>query len=296
MKSRGRAEALILLVAAIWGFGFVAQCAAMKDMAPFAFNAIRFALGALSLVPVLLLFRPQHHAPARVRLALGGGVGLVLFAAASLQQVGMTGADATTAGKAGFITALYVVIVPLLGFVLGQRIGIGAVAGVVLAVVGMFLLTVKPNFSIGMGDLVVLIGALFWAVHVQMIDRFTARVATLELACIQSAVCALLSGIVSLCIEHTTAQEVRLALVPVLYAGVVSVGIAYTLQVVGQKHVPPTHAAILLSMESAFAAFGGWLLLSEHLSLRAGVGCALMLAGMIVAQVWHPATKAEQSA
>jgi len=243
-------------------------------------------------MPVLLLIRPQHHAPVKTRIAFGAMLGLVLFVAASLQQVGII---TTTAGKAGFITSLYVVIVPLFGLVLGQRIGIGAVAGVVLAVAGMFLLTMKSDFRISMGDLVVFAGALVWAVHVQMIDRFTARVAALELACIQFAVCALLSAIVSLCIEPTPLAGVRHALVPVLYAGVVSVGIAYTLQVVGQKHVPPTHAAILLSMEGAFAALGGWLLLAEYLSFRACVGCVLMLAGMIVSQVRIPAGKADRA-
>jgi len=292
MKSRGRAEALILLAAVIWGFAFVAQRTAMKDMAPLAFNAIRFALGALSLVPALLFFRSQHHAPAKVRLVLGCLLGVVLFVAASFQQVGMV---CTTSGKAGFITSLYVVIVPLFGLFLGQRLGLGAVSGVVLAITGMFLLTMKEDFKIGSGDLIVLASVPFWAIHVQLVDRYTARVAAIELACIQFVVCALLSGSVSLFVEHTTVAVVRLALVPIVYAGVMSVGVAYTLQVVGQRNVPPTHAAILLSMEGLFAALGGWLLLHEHLSFLACVGCALMLAGTIVAQVWQPATKAEPS-
>ncbi len=298
MNQRGRSEILMLFAAAIWGFAFVAQVVGMKHMRPFAFNGLRFAMGALALLPVLLVSRRNVRAsaghppigslsgdspmPLWSRTMAGIAAGSVLFAAASLQQIGI---KYTTAGKAGFITGLYVVIVPLLGLLRRQRVGAATIAGIVLAVVGMWLLTMKNDFSIGMGDLIVLASAVLWAVHVQTIDWCAARVAGLELACMQFLVCALISGIVSLCVEHTGMADVRAALVPLLYGGVCSVGIGYTLQVVAQKHVPPAPAAIILAMESVFAAVGGWLLLNEHLSPIACTGCVLMFAGMVVAQI-----------
>lgn len=273
---------MMLFTSIIWGFAFVAQRVGMAHIGPFTFNGIRFGLGALALVPVLSLFRSSGTLSKSRRIAQGAATGVVLFAAASLQQVGLV---YTTAGKAGFITGFYVVMVPIIGVMRRQRVSRGAILGVALAVIGMYLLTVKENLSIGAGDLVVLAGAFFWAIHVQMIDAFNKTMHALELAFMQSVVCAVLSGIVAVWREPVTMPGVRSAAVPLLYAGVCSVGIAYTLQVIAQKRVPPTHAAIILSMESVFALLGGWLMIGETLSLRALCGCALMLAGMISVHV-----------
>ena len=281
----------MLFAAAIWGFAFVAQRMGAAHVGPFTFNGIRFALGALALAPVMAALRSRATLPASRRIIYGAITGSVLFTAASLQQVGIV---YTTAGNAGFITGLYVVIVPILGVFRRQRITRGAILGVGLATAGMYLLTVKENLSIGVGDFAILVGAFFWAIHVQLIDKFIKKIDALELAFIQSVTCAGLSLMVGLWREPITLSAVRLAALPLFYAGVCSVGVAYTLQVVAQKRVPPTHAAIILSMESVFAVLGGWLILSEEMSIRGFLGCALMLAGMISAHVVKRRPRTEQ--
>ncbi len=189
----------------------------------------------------------------------------------------------TTAGKAGFITGLYVVLVPLLGLVIGRRTGILGWSGAGLAVMGLYLLSVR-DLRIATGDLFVLAGAFFWAVHVLMLGRLSPDADSFELAGAQFAVCALLSLIVSFLFETTTLKGIDDALVPILYGGFLSVGIAYTLQVVGQKKIHPSHAAIILSLEAVFAVLGGWVVLGEELGLRELGGCLLMFAGMLVSQ------------
>jgi len=215
---------------------------------------------------------------------LGGGLaGLVLFAGASLQQVGLL---YTTAGKAGFITGLYVVIVPLLGMLWKQWPGWGGSTGAAIAAVGLYFLSVTEEFNLAPGDAWELAGAFMWATHVLILGWLSPRVNVLKLACAQYAVCSCLSLLVAGYAETITAYGLREATIPILYGGVMSVGIAYTLQVVAQKVAPPTHAAIILSLEAVFAALAGWLILGEVLTTRGLVGCGLMLAGMIVAQIW----------
>ncbi len=277
------ADGLLLTVALVWGFGFVAQRAGMEHVGPFTFNGVRFLLGALALVP--LAVRRRQRIPARSPAALAGAglaAGLVLFAGASLQQVGL---QFTTAGRAGFITGLYVIFVPILGMCIGRRTGALTWLGGFMATAGMYLLSVRAGFAIGRGDLLVLTGALFWAVHVLVLDRWSRRFEPVALAAAQFFWCGLLSCVVALVLEPMTLQGIRAGLIPILYGGLVSVGIGYTLQVVAQQWAHPAHAAILLSLESVFAALGGWWLLDERLDLRARTGCALMLAGMIVSQL-----------
>ncbi len=277
-------DLLLLITAAIWGFAFVAQRVGMKHLGPFAFTALRFALGALSLQPLILVRRRAlDPRPSGGRLPLYGlAAGTVLFAGASLQQAGLV---TTTAGKAGFITGLYVVLVPLFGLLWRQRPGTLRWLAVLLAVAGLYLLSVTEGLTIGAGDLLVLAGALFWAAHMQLIARWAGRVDPIELAAAQFAVCAALSGACSLVAERTTAAAIGAAIAPLLYGGLLSVSVAYTLQVVAQKRVHPTHAAILLSLESAFAALGGAVVLGERLSAREILGCGLLLAGMLLSQL-----------
>lgn len=278
-------DLLLLITAAVWGFAFVAQRLGMEHIGPFAFNALRFALGALSLLPLVLLRRratPRRPAAA-VPLAPAGLVaGAVLFAGASLQQVGLV---TTTAGKAGFITGLYVVLVPLFGLLAGQRPGALRWVAVALAVAGLYLLSVTERLTVGAGDLLVLASALFWAAHVQVIALWANRVDPVELAAVQFAVCAAASAAGSLIAERTTACAIGGAAVPLLYGGLLSVGVAYTLQVVAQRRAHPTHAAILLSLEGAFAALGGAIVLGERLSAREVAGCLLLLVGMLLSQL-----------
>jgi drug/metabolite transporter (DMT)-like permease len=296
---------LLLLTAGIWGFAFVAQRAGMEYIQPFTYNGVRFALGSLSLLPVIFLLRRRARRKARGNRLGGpapagsGGMirprqgrdrrvwlygllcGLVLFAAASLQQVGIV---YTTAGKAGFITGLYVVLVPLSGLIWRQRAGWSRWVGAGLALAGLYLLSVTRGFSIARGDFLVLLSALFWTAHVQLIGWFSPKTDSLVLASIQFAVCALFSLVVAAAVETVVVEGILRAAVPILYGGLCSVGIAYTLQVVVQKTAHPAHAAIILSLEGAFAVLGGWLILGEVLSSRGLIGCALMLAGMIVSQ------------
>jgi len=219
--------------------------------------------------------------------------GVVLFAAASLQQLGIV---TTTAGKAGFITGLYVVLVPLSGLLWGQRAGWGRWVGAALAVSGLYLLSVSGRFSVGRGDLLVLASALFWAAHVQIVGVLAPRADSLLLASLQFAVCSVLSLVVAAFSEAVQLAAVLRAAPPILYGGLGSVGIAYTLQVVVQKTAHPAHAAILLSLEGVFAALGGWIILGESLSARGLTGCGFMLAGMLASQIpWKDIGRSRRS-
>ncbi len=281
---------LLVLTAMIWGFAFVAQRAGMEYVGPFTFNGIRFALGAFSLLPLVLIHRRrkigyQHVLPEITgkMMTIGGIVaGLALFLGSSFQQVGIV---YTTAGKAGFITGLYVIIVPIIGIFWKQRIGAGNWFAALLAIAGLYLLSIHGTFKIAIGDLLVFISAFFWAAHVHVIGWFSAKMDSLELAFLQFTACSVFSLLVAILWESFVIESILQAAIPILYAGLFSVGVAYTLQVVGQKHAPPANAAIILSLESVFAVLGGWLLLSEGLSLRGIFGCILMLGGMILSQI-----------
>jgi drug/metabolite transporter (DMT)-like permease len=285
-----RAELLLMCTAIIWGTAFVAQRVGMDYVGPHTFNGVRFLLGSLVLLPFALR-KPNHH-PGRTKLPgfmqsqplLWGGLlaGLLLFAGAALQQIGLV---YTTAAKAAFITGLYVIIVPFLGLFWGHRVHLNGWLGAVLAVIGLYLLSIKDDFSIELGDLLELIGAFFWAGHILMLAWLSPRMEVLRLATAQFVACSAFSLITALIFEEISLTGLWGGALAIFYGGAVSVGIAYTLQVVAQKHAPPFAAAIILSMETVVAAVAGWLILDEVLTFRAGVGCALMLAGMIIAQV-----------
>jgi drug/metabolite transporter (DMT)-like permease len=282
----GQADLLLLLVALIWGFGFVAQRVGMEHLGPYAFNGIRFLLGGLCLLPLALRRTSVSMVQKNRQISLikaGSLAGAVLFIAATLQQVGL---QYTTAGKAGFITGLYVVLVPMIGLFLHQRTTTGTWIGAVAAAVGLYLLSVTDDFRVAPGDLLELIGAIFWAGHVLVLSYLSPRTVPVRLAMTQFFVCGALSLLTGFLLETITLQAIMDAAVPILYGGVCSVGAGYTLQVVVQRKAHPSHAAILLSLESPFAALGGWLLLGEMLSGRALTGCVLMLAGMLVSQLW----------
>lgn len=303
MNKRVFANLALLLTAAIWGFGFVAQRVGAQYVGAFTFNGIRFGLGSLSLVPLILYMDSKKNrstekamdsslvkssaAPKSKRILKdtiipGVLVGTVLYVAATLQQIGLS---YTTAGKAGFITGLYMVLVPLFGIFLNHKITKNAWAGVATAVVGLYLLSVNDGFSIALGDLLVLVGAAFWAIHILTIDRFAKSVDPLKLSSLQFATCSILSILTALFTETITMDGLSGSLIPILYGGLLSVGVAYTLQVVAQQHAKPSHAAIILSMESVFGAIGGALLLSEKMSTRGLIGCGLILSGILISQL-----------
>ena len=284
-----KADSLLVITAVIWGGAFVAQRVGMNHVGPLTFNGVRFALGALTLLPFALRGGGLMEMDSLPRLSshqavLGGALaGLVLFAGATLQQVGLV---YTTAGKAGFITGLYVVIVPLLGMLWKQWPGWGGWTGAITAAVGLYFLSVTEEFRLAPGDAWELAGAFMWATHVLILGWLSPRVDVLKLACAQYAVCCCFSLLLAGFTETISVNGLREATIPIIYGGVMSVGIAYTLQVVAQRVAPPTHAAIILSLEAVFAALAGWLILGEVLTSRGLFGCGLMLAGMTVAQLW----------
>lgn len=279
-----QADLLLLLVATIWGFAFVAQRLGLEHLGPFGFNASRFFLGSLSLLPLLLFIRLSADQSYRDILKYGAVAGVVLFAGASFQQAGLL---YTTAGNAGFITGLYIILVPLLGIFLRQSTSAATWCGGIIAVVGLYFLSVHELSSINPGDLLELCGALCWAAHVLLIAKLAPKLDNLRLAITQFMVCALLSLITALLIEQDSFQleNISQSWAAIAYAGLISVGIAYTLQIVAQKDAPPAHAAIIMSLEAVAAAAGGWLLLDEQFSKLGLIGCGLMLTGMLISQL-----------
>lgn len=277
---------LLLLAAAIWGLAFVAQRVGMEHVGPFTFNGIRFLLGSISLIPMLFYYRNKTQqttaANSRDEVLAGIFAGIILFTAASLQQIGLI---YTTAGKAAFITCLYIVLVPILGLFLKQYVSLTTWISAMLAIIGLYLLCVKESFFIAYGDLLQLVGSLFWAVHILLIGYYAKRIDVLKLSFFQFITCGVLSLGTALWFETIAIEGLTRALIPILYGGFISVGIAYTLQAVGQKYSQPSHAAIILSMETVFAVIGGFFLLGERLGFQEMLGCGLMLTGMLLTQL-----------
>ncbi len=279
---------LLLLTAIIWGFAFVAQRAGMEHVGPFTFNGVRFALGSLSLLPLLWLRNQKTNTTLtknlwnKQTLLAGFFAGTALFVAATFQQIGIV---YTTAGKAGFITGLYVIFVPIFGIFIRQSTKINVWIGAVIAATGLYFLSVNEQFRIAFGDGLILVSAFFFAIHILIIGKFSSKVEAIRLSIIQFAACSIFSLITAGFTEEIMLAGILDAAIPILYGGIFSVGIAYTLQVVGQKHAHPSAASIILSLESLFAVAGGWLLLSEQMTARGLFGCGLMLGGMILAQV-----------
>lgn len=286
-----KSDALLLLASAIWGFAFVAQRIGMDYVGPFTFNGVRFALGSLVLLPLILRnglqqntsTNPKPHTDTKTMIFGGGLLGITVFAAASLQQVGLV---YTTAGNAGFITGLYVVIVPILGLFWGQQTNPGTWIGALLAAVGLYFLCVSQDFTISFGDWLELIGAVLWAVQILIVGWLSPKINALKLAFAEFSVCSFLSLITALIFEEIVLNALVQAAIPILYGGVLSVGVAYTLQVIAQRNARPAHASIIFSLESVFAALGGWLILNESISPRGLIGCTLMLSGMLLSQLY----------
>lgn len=290
-RTQMRGAALLLLTALIWGMAFVAQSVGMDYLGPCAFNGVRSFIGGVALLPVIVFSKhlrkdaPEEAKPAggKVRLWLwGSACGLLLGTASLLQQAGMLTASP---GKAGFLTALYIVIVPVLGIFLGRRPGLKVWAGVVLALLGAYLLSVKGSAGIAAGDLLVIGSAVVFSLHILVIDSAPDVLDGIQLSCIQFFVAGILSMGLALLFEQFTLQQVLAAWVPLLYTGVISSGVGYTLQILGQRTVNPTVASLILSLESVFAALAGWVLLGQPLSLREVAGCVLVFAAVVLAQL-----------
>ena len=310
---RVRSYAFLSITALLWGFAFAAQRLGGKALGPFSFNGIRFVVGCVSLIPLIIWMensRMRQNAcdtgnattgktaalrrDERKRLIGAGAVcGTVLFCGSSLQQVGMLW---TEAGKAAFLTGLYIVLVPIAGLLAGKRQGWGLGLGAGLAALGLYLMSVRNGFSVSLGDSLEIASAFFWAAHILVLAYFARRHNAVALALVQNATCAALSLAVAVFAEGFGPGTVTLAfapgqagsLVPILYTGIGSIGIAYTLQILGQKGVAAGPAALIMSMETVFAAVGGALVLGETMDARSLAGAALMLAGMLAAQLIPP--------
>jgi drug/metabolite transporter (DMT)-like permease len=282
-----KSDLILLLAAVIWGFAFVAQRVGMEFVGPFTFNGVRFAIGSLVLLPFIMARRKEKliHPDAknsRKKLITGMLItGLIISLGISLQQIGI---QTTTAGKAGFITGLYVIFVPMAGIFFGHKTRFAVWIGVLLSTIGLYLLSSTGLFKMAFGDFMVLLCAITFTSHVLMIAWLSPKMDSFLLAIVPFAICSVVNLLLAFTFEKIVWEKILEAAVPILYGGVFSVGIAYTLQVVAQKSAHPAYASIILSLESVFAAFAGWLLLNEYLSTRSLLGCALMLGGMIIVQ------------
>ena len=281
-----KSEFLLMLAAIIWGFAFVAQRASVDHIGPFAFNAIRFALGAITLLPFNFLIKKsssKKHVYQSRHLKIGGLLaGILLFAGASFQQVGIV---YTGAGNAGFITSLYVIMVPILGLLWRHKTSFLTWVGALFATLGLYFLSIQDKLTLSKGDSIVLLAALFFAFHVIIIGLYSNKANPIMLSIVQFSICAVLSFSVSLITEETTWSGIKEVAIPLLYGGILSVGVAFTFQIIGQRKANSATAAIILSFESIFAAFGGWLILNEIFTIRDLIGASLMLAGIIISQV-----------
>lgn len=295
MKQKYKGVFLLLLTSFIWGTAFVAQRKGMEFIGPFTFNGIRSFIGAAVLLPLVAFSMKSAKAidPAlpnalqakgsKKSLAIGGLLcGILMFAASSLQQYGMV---YTSSGKAGFITAMYIVIVPLLGVFIGKKIRPLLWVCVAIAVLGLFLLTIKEDFSLNRGDIFVMVCALFFSVHILVIDHFSPRTNPIALSQVQLLITGLLSIPFILGLETVNWSSVLECWFPIFYAGVMSCGVAYTLQIVAQRHTEPTVASLLLSLESVFAVLAGAIILGEVLNAKELIGCILMFVAIVLSQL-----------
>ena len=281
---------LLVLTALIWGMAFVAQSVGMNYIGPFTFNCIRSIMGGLVLIPCILFFDKREKGEAKqekkedTKTLLIGGIccGLALCIASNLQQIGI---KYTTVGKAGFITALYIVLVPIFGIFLRKKVSGRVWLSVAISVVGLYLLCITDEFRIGKGDFFVLLCALVFTIHILVIDYFSPKVNGIKLSCIQFLVAGILSGVPMLISEKPSISTILAAWAPLLYAGIMSCGVGYTLQIVAQKDVDPTIASLILSLESVFSVLAGWLILGQTLAGKEIVGCVLMFAAIILAQL-----------
>lgn len=278
---------ILFLTAFIWGTAFVAQSVGMDHLGPFAFNGIRNFIASAALLPCIWLLdklKLIDEGTGNKKDLIAGGIccGIMLFGASSLQQIGM---QYTSAGKSGFITAFYIVMVPVFGIFLKKKIGWRVWTAVVIAIIGLYFLCITESFSIGKGDVYIFFCALVFSVHILVIDYFSPKVNGVKMSCIQFLVVGILSVPFMLTLETVTMEAVNLSWGPILYAAVLSSGVAYTLQIIGQKNVNPAIASLILSLESCISVLAGWVILGEQLSSRELTGCVLMFAAIILAQL-----------
>lgn len=290
MYRRTRANVMLFITAAIWGFGFVAQRFGAMLVPAFTFNGFRFIIGAISLIPLLLYKKNKENGkdsgsegdtPENKRTLLIGGVlaGLSIFVASWFQQAGM---ETTEPGKAAFLTACYVILVPILGIFVRNKINFVNWIAIILAVTGLYFLCIKGSWHVAKGDFLELAGAVFWATQILIVDKFVDKVDSIKLSFVQFLVCALLCFGFALGFENVDFADIGKAIIPILYGGIGSVGIAYTLQTVAQRDAIPSHAALILSSETLFGTLGGLMFFQENLGGRGYIGCAFIIVGVLI--------------
>lgn len=291
MKQQIKSSLILLLTATIWGVAFVAQSVGMEYIGPFTFNAIRCVLGGLVLIPVILVLKKKKETGAEnqekedKKTLWAGGIacGVILCIASNLQQFGIMEASV---GKSGFFTALYIVMIPVIGIFIGKRPGIKLWFCVALAVVGMYLLCMKDgSFTIERADIMLLLCALVFSFHILVVDYFSPKVDGVNMSCIQFFVCGVLSAVGMLFTETPDISNIQAAWLPLLYAGLLSCGVGYTLQIVGQKGINPVIASLIMSLESVISALAGWVILGQVLSPKEILGCVLMFVAIIITQI-----------
>lgn len=287
-KEQIKGSLLLFLAAIIWGVAFVAQSVGMDYVGPFTFNCVRTLIGGIVLIPCIVFLnrgkvKKKTNFTEKKRLLLGGiCCGIALATGSTLQQFGIM---YTTVGKAGFITAFYIIIVPILGLFLGKKCGLSVWISVVIALAGLYFLCITDGFSIGKGDIYVFLGAIAFSIHILVIDYFTQFNDGVKMSCIQFFICGILCFVPMMLFEHPEISMILLAWKPILYAGVMSCGVAYTLQIVGQKNMNPTVASLILSLESVTSVIAGFLVLHQNLSHRELIGCGLMFIAIVLAQL-----------
>ncbi len=291
MKQQIKSSLILLLTATIWGVAFVAQSVGMEYIGPFTFNAIRCVLGGMVLIPVILVLKKKKETGAenqekedKKTLWMGGiACGVILCIASNLQQFGIMEASV---GKSGFFTALYIVMIPVIGIFIGKRPGIKLWFCVALAVVGMYLLCMKDgSFTIERADIMLLLCALAFSFHILVVDYFSPKVDGVKMSGIQFFVCGVLSAVGMLFTETPDISNIQAAWLPLLYAGLLSCGVGYTLQIVGQKGINPVIASLIMSLESVISALAGWVILGQVLSPKEILGCVLMFVAIIITQI-----------
>ena len=280
---------MLFMAALIWGFAFAFQSQGMDHMGPLTFNGVRFLIGAVVLVPVIFLFKKPGEKKKVTKkdiivTVLGGIVcGLCLFVASSLQQFGI---QYTSIGKAGFLTTLYIILVPIIGIFFKRKVSVFVWLGAILSVIGMYLLCVSETMSINKGDIFAFCCAIVFAFHILSVDYFAPKTNGVVLSCLQfltSGICAMICAFI---FEKPMMTEVVNGIVPLLYVGVMSSGVAYTLQILGQKNADPTIASLIMSLESAVSVLGGWLILHQKLTVKELIGCLLMFIAVIGVQLF----------
>ena len=287
-KEQIKGSLSLFLAAIIWGAAFVAQSVGMDYVGPFTFNCVRTLIGGIVLIPCIAFLnrgkvRKKTNFTEKKRLLLGGiCCGVALATGSTLQQFGIM---YTTVGKAGFITALYIIVVPFFSLFLGKKLSPKIGISVVLAVIGLYLLCMTGSLSLGKGDLLVCACACVFALHILVIDHYSPLVDGVKMSCIQFFTCALLNTILMFLFEDVTMHNIIAGCAPILYAGLLSSGAGYTLQIIGQKGMNPTVASILLSMESVFSVLAGWVILGQSLTIKEGLGCVFMFIAIIIAQL-----------